>query len=254
MINNKVIIHVPHSSLSVPDFFLERLKVDRDYFNKMNIYESDYLIEHFIPDDCNSVIFNYSRMFCDVERFRDDNDEYMAKHFRRGVVYELDSNKKEFVDIDDDYKDFVKSRYYDYHHKELLDKTNEIMSKYAECIIVDLHSYSDSYVSKTSNNDINNINPDICIGFNDYDRNKHIINRIQLLCNKYSYTNSLNYPYSGSLVPLEYLNDDKVTSVMLEINKRIYLNNDLNELDDVKSNILKNFMRDIFNQLKGIKL
>ena len=40
------------------------------------------------------------------------------------------------------------------------------------------------------------------------------------------YSCELNYPYSGALVPMEFYYDEspKIQSVMLEINRRVYLN------------------------------
>lgn len=42
------------------------------------------------------------------------------------------------------------------------------------------------------------------------------------------YSCELNYPYSGALVPMEFYHDEnpKMQSVMLEINRRVYLNGD----------------------------
>lgn len=249
MISKKIIFHVPHACLDVPDFYLERLKVNRNYFDRINIYESDYLIDTFIPDDCNHIIFPYSRLFCDVERYRNDDDEQMARLYSRGVVYQLDSNKKEFIDIDEEYKNMIKNIYYDNHHSLLKKKIDEIISIYDECIIIDFHSFSDTYVYKTSKNSIDTVNPDICIGFNDFNNSKSLIKDIQLLCNKYKYTNTLNYPYSGSLIPLDYINDKRVISVMLEINKRLYLSDDLNKLDNHKSTILHKYMNELICKL-----
>ncbi len=82
---HRTIVHIPHASLDAPQCFHNRLKVDKDYFQKMNIYESDYLIDQFRPEDLDSLIFSYSRMFCDVERFRDAKKELNALLNRRGA-------------------------------------------------------------------------------------------------------------------------------------------------------------------------
>ncbi len=115
-------------------------------------------------------------------------------------------------------------------------------------MIVDLHSYSDGYVKKTALV-YGGSNPDICIGINDYDQMKGMIGMIQRLCNRYGYTNSLNYPYWGSIVPTEYMDDGRVESVMLEINKRIYLNDDLDGLDQKKADRLRSFMKEFYKNL-----
>jgi len=85
--------------------------------------------------------------------------------------------------------------------------------------------------------------------FFDYDRMKEMVKRIQYLCAKYGYTNSLNYPYSGSIVPADYMNDKMVRSIMLEINKRIYLNEETDSLNQEKSEKLKCFLEDFYKHL-----
>ena len=247
----RIIVHIPHASLNVPDIFLKRLKVSRNYFDRMNVYESDYLIDTFRPDDLECLMFPYSRMFCDVERFRDDKKEKMALFCKRGVIYELDSNRKEFIDLDPDYRNTVLNEYYDDHHRRFNDLVREKINTYGDCLIIDLHSFGDEYGRKTSVFECINSSfyPDICIGFNDYDRMKEMVKRIQYLCAKYGYTNSLNYPYSGSIVPADYMNDKMVRSIMLEINKRIYLNEETDSLNQEKSEKLKCFLEDFYKHL-----
>ena len=42
------------------------------------------------------------------------------------------------------------------------------------------------------------------------------------------YTVSVNNPYSGTMIPLKHYNKDKnLLSIMIEVNRRIYLNDDL---------------------------
>ncbi len=247
----RIIVHIPHASLDVPDFFFERLKVDKEYFDRMNVYESDYLIDEFKPDDLECLIFPYSRMFCDVERFRDDRKEKMALRYRRGVVYERDAEKREFAEIDPEYKNVVLNEYYDEHHKRFNDLVREKVDAYGDCLIIDLHSFSDEYAMKTSmfENDQSGFYPDVCIGINAYDQGKDLTERIQILCCKYGYTNSINYPYSGSIVPQEYADDERVRSIMLEINKRTYLNKKMDALDKKKAEKLKSFLNDFFRYL-----
>ena len=166
---NRIIVHIPHASLAVPNHFSKRLKVKKEYFDRMNLYESDYLIDEFKPDDLECLMFPYSRMFCDVERFREDYLEPMAGYFKRGVVYEKDANQVGFIDIDAEYKESVLNDYYDEHHRKFRDLVAYKIKVYDECLIIDLHSFSDEYADKTrfSSDGMGNY-PDICIGFNNY--------------------------------------------------------------------------------------
>lgn len=69
--------------------------------------------------------------------------------------------------------------------------------------------------------------PDICIGVEEEYYDKEILNSLIQEITKLDYSYKINYPYKGSLVPNIIYNKKikykKVISIMLEINKRIYL-------------------------------
>ena len=69
--------------------------------------------------------------------------------------------------------------------------------------------------------------PDICIGIEKDFFDQEILDRVIEEIKKRGYTYQINYPYQGSLVPNCIYNKKatykKVVSIMLEINKRIYL-------------------------------
>ena len=70
-------------------------------------------------------------------------------------------------------------------------------------------------------------NPDICIGTDSfYTSNELMIYTINHF-KKYGYQVDINTPYSGCIIPNRYLYKkcDKINSIMIEINKRCYLNN-----------------------------
>ena len=216
---DKFIIHIPHASLKVPTEFKNNLLVDEEYFNKENIFISDYLVDKFIPNNFNNIIkFKYSRMFCDVERYLDDSKEEMSK-YGMGVLYTKDSNSKVFVNRQKDEK--LTIDLYKKHHEELDNMVERILSKYNNCFIIDLHSFSDEFVYKMFNK---KNNPDICIGINN-NYNKELLEKTINHFNSYGYSIKINYPYSGSIISNRF---PKVNSMMIEINKRIYLNNQNN--------------------------
>ena len=221
--NTKLIIHVPHASLEVPADFKDQLLVDYDYFQKENIFISDYKVDEFIPKGFPNVVkFNYSRMFCDVEKYLDDSKEEMSK-YGMGALYTKDSNGVEFIKRKN--KENIISNYYKKHHDNLDNMVEKILSIYNDAFIIDLHSFSDEFVSKVLNK---GISPDICIGINDIYDKDILINTINHF-SKYGYSIMINYPYSGSIISNKY---PKVKSMMIEINKRLYLSNkdDYNKL------------------------
>ena len=235
ILRDKLLIHIPHSSLNIPSYFYDYTLRDKEYINKFNDYMCDKYVDKFVPDNINKLVFNYSRIFCDVERYRNDEKEVMFKK-GMGVCYTHDNNNKRFIDFDYEYKENILNNIYDIHHSNLDNLTTNIIDKYNECYVIDLHSFSDSLV-----NDLFNIcdNPDICLGFNDKNIDLDLLEFTKEFFNNKGYSVKYNYPYEGTIIPNKYNNDNRVKSLMIEINKRIYIDNDFNKF--------KNIMYEYFN-------
>ena len=60
--------------------------------------------------------------------------------------------------------------------------------------------------------------------------------KLKLYIEKLGYSCVLNYPYAGALVPMDFYRDKKpgLRSVMLEINRRIYLDGEKVRQDAVR--------------------
>lgn len=92
--------------------------------------------------------------------------------------------------------------------------------------------------------------PDICIGSNEIS-NKDIalLNFTEQYFQHLGYKTKVNYPYSGSMIPNNLLvkPSEKFCSIMLEINKELYLDN------LGKSRNFKKLKKDIYNYLTYLK-
>ena len=199
------------------------------------------MTDKLIPSRCHKLIFKYSRLFCDVEKFKDDSKEIMSKK-GMGVIYTNDCNNVITIPNKKYKKKIIKS-YYDKHHNKLNKMVTEIIKKHHKCIIVDFHSYSDEVVEKLFNS---KNNPDICIGIDNIYTDKKLSNFTMNHFKKYGYSVEINQPYSGTIIPNKYFNkkEEALSSIMIEINKRIYLNS---KEDFYK---LKNCIEDYYNIIK----
>lgn len=217
-----IVFHVPHSSLKIPNFFWNVCLKNREYINYSNRFLCDYLTDKLVPKGRNKVVFKYSRIFCDVEKFADVSKEIMSKR-GMGVIYTKDCDSV-ITNIDKKYRNKVIKSYYKKHHDKLDKVISNIMNKYNRCIIIDLHSFSDDMVFKLFGY---NDNKDICIGTNPLFTDKKIIDFTVKHFEKYGYSVSINTPYSGTIVPNKYINKKvpQIKSIMIEINKRIFKEN-----------------------------
>jgi len=242
-----IIIHIPHSSLFLPKEFLERVLVSKDEIEKENIFVSDYLVDKLIPTNFKNVLkFNYSRLFCDIERFQDDNLEEMAKK-GMGVVYEKNSKGEKFISFNDDYKNQIIKKYYLPFHNLIDKKTMEILNQYQTAYFLDFHSFSDEFVYKVLNL---KDNPDICLGVCDDFLDGEFLEFTKTFFEKYNYKVKVNYPYSGTLIPNIVLknNDKRLKPLMIEINKRLYLDNN-EKLNEIKFQRLKKIITEYLNNI-----
>lgn len=238
---NNILFHVPHSSLKIPNRYWNICIKDRKYIEKTNLFLSDYLTDKLIPSKCHKIIFKYSRIFCDVEKFRDDSKEGMAKK-GMGVIYTNDCDTK-IASFDSKYKSIVLKSYYDKYHAKLDKVVTNIIKKYNKCVIIDLHSFSSLMVEKL----FGTINtPDICIGVDEFYSSEELINLTVNHFKEYGYSVFINNPYSGTMIPNKYFNkkEKRLTSIMIEINKRVYL-------DDRNSFYkLKNCLEEYYNKIR----
>lgn len=212
---------MPHTSLRLPKRFYKGLLIEKNLLNKYNLTMSDIGIDHLFKDyKTYKVKSKYSRLYCDVEKFKDDSIEVMSK-YGQGVVYTHIYDKTLFHTHNDRYKKKV-YKYYDKYHKQLDKKVKRLLKKDETLLIIDCHSYSDKLANQFEIGPF----PDICIGVEEDYYDKKILDSIITKIKELGYTYKINYPYKGSIIPNIVYNqkvNGKVISIMLEINKRIYL-------------------------------
>ena len=71
-----ILIHVPHASTFIPDEHRRKALISQQELEAENRFMCDSGILDLISEKLrpNAVIFPYSRLYCDVERFRDGTE------------------------------------------------------------------------------------------------------------------------------------------------------------------------------------
>lgn len=216
-----ILLHIPHAGLVVPWFSRRKFLLSKKELQHEIEYSADrFSDELFLNENCNFLLSKYSRLFCDMERFRSDDDEYMSK-VGRGAVYAKTFGGKDLLHATHSYKSRVLKKYYDVYHKKLNRLTKKIIREHGYCLILDCHTFSESFFEKSDENF-----PDICIGVEKGFNNKKILSLVTDYFNQLNYSVAINFPYSQSMVPSDYLNTDSapLVSIMIEVNKKIYMN------------------------------
>lgn len=215
-----ILIHIPHSSLYIPEEYKETTLLTSSMLEEENLFMCDFKIDELIDDKSQTIIFPYSRLYCDVERFKDDS-EIMNK-YGMGYIY-TKTRKGELMFQPNAEQKRVITEIYDKHHKYLDDKVTTILQDFGKCILIDLHSYSSELVKTLFGYD--NV-PDICIGIEDDYYSQELTQYFIDYFEKNGYSVKVNFPYQGSIVPNRYYgrNNTHIVSIMIEVNKRVYEN------------------------------
>jgi len=215
---NNLILHIPHSSKHIPCSYVHEY-TDKEELEETILKLTDiYTDELFDADSscCTKIVFPFSRVFCDVERFNDEREEMLK--YGQGVIYTHGINGRKFRAPSDHSVSDIIQNYYEKHKSKVREKIREL----EDVILIDCHSFPDDMNKYAPPNLINYGKlPDICIGYNQGDYVSQNLSRfIADYLNELGYKTAFNYPFSGSY------QIDNVTSVMIEINKRLYLNED----------------------------
>lgn len=237
-IKDTFLLHIPHSSKEIP--FLKGYVGDYEAeIVKLTDWKTE---EIFDVIDIDKLIFEYSRVFCDVERFADDDKEPMAK-YGMGFFYTHTDSGKPLRQNVDNIKQKIYEDYYLPHHRQLYQKVKRKLDQHSVARIIDCHSFSNEPflrdLDKTPNR------PDICIGTDQFHTPDYLLKYAVKFFEGNGFSVKINSPYAGSIVPIEfYQKNEKVESLMIEINRKLYMSND--KVVDFKVNNLKSLITDFF--------
>jgi N-formylglutamate amidohydrolase len=235
---NSLIFHIPHSSTFIP--------IETGF--KMNLVECEISLltdwktdEIFNVIDTKKLVTPFSRIFCDVERFTDDLEELFK--VGRGFFYTHNDAGEILREETSDIKKVVFEKYYKNHHQIFEQMVQETLDVNGFVTIIDCHSFSNIPFKTDLDQSLNR--PDICIGTDDFHTPYWLKNTLVRSFEKFGFNCKVNSPYSGSIVPQKfYKNNKMVSSVMIEINRNLYMKGDEIILEKVLE--LNKIIEDIF--------
>lgn len=216
----KLILHIPHASINIP--YLDGFQIDKQEIDHELLILTDWHTNDLYEDDDSiSVVANFSRIFCDPERFADDNLEPMAK-LGMGVLYTQTESGKEMRIVSDELRTRILNDFYFKHHHRLNETVKEQLQEFGSALILDCHSFPDTPLPRNSDQSVPR--PDFNIGADAFHTRKDLVQAAMGFFAERNLTCVLNAPFSGSMVPMEYYQKNRnVQSVMLEVNRRLYL-------------------------------
>lgn len=238
----QIILHIPHSSTKIPyrDGYVVQDFILQQEILKLTDWHTDEL---FFSEDDEMIVAEFSRIFCDPERFTDDSQEIMAQ-YGMGVLYERNDNGDKIRNVSPELKNKVILEFYEKHHKKFSDAVNNQLNLFGKAIIIDCHSYPNIPLKRDLDQSSNR--PDFNIGTDSYHTPKKLIDLSISFFEEAGYSLGIDRPYRGSIVPMEHYQKNKnVQTIMLEINRKLYLNepsnnknSDFNKIKEITANFI----------------
>jgi len=242
-----LILHIPHSSTSIPlmDGYIENKDKIHNELIKLTDWYTDEL---FYSETDSMIIAPFSRIFCDVERFENDEDEIMSK-VGMGVLYERFDDGSLLRKVSPSLRSKIITNYYWKHHNALLEEVNNQLINDGSCLIVDCHSYPS--IPLIRDLDQTAARPNFNIGTVKYHTPQKLIDASIVYFEQRGFSIGVDWPYKGTIVPMAYYQKNKkVNSIMLEVNRKLYLNEPSNEKSE-KYNETKKIVAGFIEMIKN---
>ena len=221
-----VILHVPHASRNIPpgerrDMVLNDAGLEAELLRMTDHYTD----ELFAPPDDRfvAVRYGYSRLVVDPERFADDGAEVMVSR-GMGVIYTHTSRRDVLrAEPTPEKRSNMLDTYYWPHHRRLESVVAAALRDHGWALIVDGHSFPQH--PSPYEFDQSSERPDICIGTDAYHTPGKLTDTLVRYFRAQGLSVEVDRPFSGSIVPQSsYHLDERVKSVMIEVNRGLYMN------------------------------
>ena len=221
-----LLLHIPHSSTIIP--IKDGYCVTDEILNQEILKLTDWYTDDLFENETDlSIKASFSRIFCDTERFSDDSQEVMAQ-FGMGVLYEKTDAGKPLRNSTPELRQHILDNYYWKHHKQFTESVQLQLQEYGTATIVDCHSFPHKPLIRAL--DQSSFRPDFNIGTDAFHTPQKWIDASIAFFEEKGYSLGVDKPYKGSIVPMDYYQkDNNVQSIMLEINRVLYLDEPSNE-------------------------
>lgn len=253
MVNKGIIIHVPHSSDVIPTIFRDLFLLSDEALRTELLCMTDWFTDELFLTQYDILKFPYSRLVCDVERFLAPEEECMVSK-GMGMYYTYTHNlkpmkKSPFMTAEGLVYYGIALKMYQMHHHMFTQQVENELAKNGKCLIIDAHSFP-SKALPYEGNDVIADRPDFCIGADEFFTSAKLLDSTCSYFENRGFMVSVNYPFSGSIVPEPYYSnkDKRIQSVMVEVNRSLYMNEKSGEkLDSFKSvhQLIAGFIDDI---------
>jgi N-formylglutamate deformylase len=220
-----VVLHLPHDARDIPaevrdQFLLDDRELGREVLRMTDHRTADLFGAHRTAGRVARA--PVSRLVVDVERFEDDALEPMAAAGMGAVYTHTSSMPAAAQTLDPSEREALLERWYRPHHRRLEQLVEDALRQHGRAVVLDAHSFPSRPLpyERAASSD----RPDICIGTDPFHTPAALRDAFVNAFASEGFRVAVDTPFSGALVPVRYYRrDPRVQSVMVEVNRRLYL-------------------------------
>jgi N-formylglutamate deformylase len=218
-----VVVHVPHASTVIPADVRGGITLDDPALAtellRLTDHRTDVLAEGTASAGAIRFVNRCSRLVVDPERFPDEREALAVRGM--AAVYTHGHDRQPIREADPGRDQDLLDRFLVPYAEELADLVGEVVERHGVCTIVDLHSYPAVRLPYELHD---GPRPPVCVGTDPHHTPGWLVDLVADAAHGYDLETVVNSPFTGTYVPLDrYGTDAAVTSVMLEIRRDTYL-------------------------------
>ena len=227
-----VIVHVPHAATSIPEtvrrtFLLDDAAIERELV-RVTDWHVDHLFAWALDYGATLMVNTHSRLVFDPERFREDDP---AEDVGQGVVYTRTADGRPLAHVTPEERAERIENLYDPYHEMLTVLVERELERFGMAFILDCHSFPT--VPVPTETDTRSVRPDLCIGTDAFHTPPRLVEGLERAAEAEGLVVHQDSPFAGTLVPMEYYHKDRrVRSVMIEVRRGLYCNEETGERTD----------------------
>jgi N-formylglutamate deformylase len=221
-----LVIHVPHASTHIPADIRRTFQLDDAELERELLALTDHYVDEIVAPlatlGATIIRHQVSRLVCDPERYPHDPDECMAG-IGMGAVYTMTSESHRLRPAGwtaSDRETVMQTQYWP-HTNAMTAAVTATLALHDKCYILDAHSFP---TSPLSFEDPSLPRPQICLGHNRSNTLDPWLELWEHESRSRHFTVTRNTPFAGSYIPLPYLNDFRVQTMMIEFRRDLYMN------------------------------
>lgn len=216
-----VVVHAPHGSRFIPAELEHTYLLDSNEMTAEKNHMTDHFTDTLVRDltGCSSIVNGLSRFVVDVERFPDEREEMRAVGM--GAFYTHGSARQQIREDAHTHNPALLEFFHAYSDAftELVQRT---VDQHGRAVIIDVHSYPTHPLPYELHSD--EPRPELDIGADETHTSSALIDLVRA---RFSHLQAgVNESFHGTYVPLRFYDakDARVQSVMLEIRRDTYMN------------------------------